>query len=639
MNKELTKLLVFGMAFLFSKMNAQDIQWEKSYGGLQADYLFDALPTPDYGFILAGSSLSKKSGNKADNGHGDLDYWVWKMKENGDLDWQKSYGGDGADFLQTIKLTNDGGFILAGTSASAQTQSVGAENKGNTSFGGNDFWIVKLDAKGTVEWEKRYGGVGQDDLVTLSLTADGGYIIGGSSDSPSQTQTQNAVNAINPNAKYNDSRGNMDYWILKLDRKGNVTWQKTFGGDYADLLRAVVPTTDGGYMVGGYSNSPQSGDKTNTNFGEGGDYWILKLNDKGDIAWQQTIGGDKDDQLNALLQTPDKGYLLGGNSNSNATQSKSSNSEDGTDFWVLKLDEKGTPQWQKTYNYGTVDILTSMVQNPDGTVLVAGYSPSTAQSRGNKKAPEGLDDYIALKISPTGEVLWERKVGSDGVDMLKKVIETRDGGYLLAGTTNNSNNDSSSSKSGNNGIANNLGFNGENQQAANLKNQANQAVNQQVNDVNNDIKNQISQTGKALGLKEDSPLKLNSDALQLNSPLTLGGGNGGGNNNSNNSKPLPPSRDKSTGFGSTDFWVVKLKDKSKTEKQKASIEALPNPASTFTNIVVGYEYANGTATVVDLAGHQLASFAVNSRTIPVDLTNYPEGIYIITIALQIPQHF
>jgi hypothetical protein len=93
---------------------SQDILWEKSYGGKHADYLFDAQPTADYGFILAGSSLSEKTGNKTEAGRGDLDYWVWKMDEKGDLDWQKSFGGSGMDMLHSIKLTNDGGFIFGG---------------------------------------------------------------------------------------------------------------------------------------------------------------------------------------------------------------------------------------------------------------------------------------------------------------------------------------------------------------------------------------------------------------------------------------------------------------------------------------------------------------------------------------------
>jgi hypothetical protein len=145
------------LLLLGNVVNAQKIQWEKSYGGKHDDYLMDLKPTPDYGFILVGSSLSKKSGNKSQDNNGDLDYWIWKMKENGDLDWQKNIGGSGSDFLQSIALTNDAGYILAGTSNSEK-----GFDKEDTSKGQDDFWIIKLNAKGEQEWQKTIGGSGQE---------------------------------------------------------------------------------------------------------------------------------------------------------------------------------------------------------------------------------------------------------------------------------------------------------------------------------------------------------------------------------------------------------------------------------------------------------------------------------------------
>lgn len=115
------KLYFLFFIFLPLLIYSQDILWEKSYGGIHADYLFDAQPTADYGFILAGSSVSDKTGNKTEDNHGDLDYWIWKMSEKGELEWQKSIGGNGFDLLQSIKNTNDGGFILAGTSSSGNS--------------------------------------------------------------------------------------------------------------------------------------------------------------------------------------------------------------------------------------------------------------------------------------------------------------------------------------------------------------------------------------------------------------------------------------------------------------------------------------------------------------------------------------
>jgi type IX secretion system substrate protein len=490
--------------------HSQDILWEKSYGGKHADYLSDVIPTADYGFILAGSSASGKNGNKTEINQGNLDYWVWKMDEKGEMDWQTSFGGSGIDFLQSIKLTSDGGFILAGTS-----NSVKGVQKNEECRGEEDFWIIKLDARGGEMWQKTIGGNGQEKLNSIIQTKDGGYLVGGSSSSDISGE------------KKEKNRGNLDYWIVKLDKTGKIEWQKTYGGKQFDILKSVVQTNEGGYVLGGYSNSTASGDKSVSNIGAG-DYWVIKTDDKGEMEWQRTIGGDKDDQLNTLIQLSDGAYVLGGNSNSGATNNKSKGSK-GTDFWVIKLDKKGEIIWQETYDYGKADVLTSIIENQDKTLLIGGYAQSEVMGT-SKKDKEGINDYIALKVNSKGEEIWNQTVGSNGEDLLKKLIETRDGGYLLAGTS----------------------------------------------------KSKIS-------------------------------------------------RDKNTNKGSNDFWVVKLKDKDKPEKPKAPIEAIPNPAQTYTNVIVGFEFDTGTATVYDLGGRQLQQFEIKDRTVPVDLSRYPEGIYIVEI--------
>lgn len=536
--KKLYLLLFILLPFL---IYSQDILWEKSYGGIHADYLFDAQPTADYGFILAGSSLSNKTGNKTDNNHGDLDYWIWKMTEKGELDWQKSIGGKGFDLLQSIKGTRDGGFILGGTSSSGNSFEKKEDCKGLT-----DFWVIKLDASGNEQWQRTIGGDGQDELLCAFQTKDGGYVLGGSSSSsPSsitnvKTEGKMAESStIDLYGKSEKSRGNMDYWVVKLDKQGVIEWQKTYGGRYADLLRSMEQTTDNGYILAGYSNSPLSGDKTDGNKGVG-DYWIVKIDDIGAIQWQKTYGADGDDQPYVIHQTTEGGYIVGGNSNSkNALTSLGGIVANGTDFWVLKLDAEGGVIWSKTYDFGKVDILTSLVENKDHTYLIGGYAKAesrqstvgqVAKMAGVGKDKEGINDYIALKIDENGEEFWNKTVGSSGEDILRKLIETRDGGYLMAGTSNSNS-----------------------------------------------------------------------------------------------------SMDKNSNIGGNDFWVVKLKDKAKIEKVKASIEAIPNPVVTYTNVIIGYDFNDGTASVIDILGRVLQNFKISSRTVPVDLSHYAEGIYIIKI--------
>lgn len=514
-------------------MQCQNILWEKSYGGKYADYLFDVQPTADYGFILAGSSLSDKSGTKSENNQGDLDYWVWKMDETGKPDWQKSLGGSGFDLLKSIRGTKDGGFILGGTSNSEAGFHKKDSCKGNT-----DFWVFKLNAKGEEQWQRTIGGTGQDELLSVFQTTDGGYILGGSSSSDATIVATTGKKALTTSkkdltSKSTSSRGSMDYWIVKLNAEGEVQWQKTFGGKYADELRSMEQTKDGGYILGGYSNSPQSGDKTEPSIGIG-DYWVVKIDNSGTIEWQRTYGGNGDNQLYVIHQTGDEGYLIGGNSNStNSLTTKGGTVSNGTDFWLLKVDSKGEEQWSRTYDYGKVDILTSLVENKDHTFLIGGYAQNDVTSESGlalKKQDKGINDYIALKVDATGQELWTQSVGSAGEDILRKLIETRDGGYLLAGTSN-----------------------------------------------------------------------------------------------------ATSSMDKNSTIGSNDFWVVKLQDKVNIEPAKVAIEVFPNPVVTFTNVIIGYEYTNGTATLVDLSGRTLQQFSITSRTVPLDLTMYPEGIYIVNI--------
>jgi len=535
--RKLYLLLLFSVPYIGY---SQDILWEKSYGGTHADYLFDAQPTADYGFILAGSSLSNKTGNKADDNHGDLDFWVWKMKENGELDWQKSFGGSGFDFLQSIKNTRDGGFILAGTSSSSK----GFQKKDHCK-GLADFWVIKLNAAGDEQWQRTIGGSGQDELLYAFQTRDGGYILGGSSSSSPNPVSASKLDensfATDIYSKSEKCRGSMDYWIVKLDKEGVIQWQKTYGGQYSDVLRSMEQTSDDGYILAGYSNSPVSGDKTEAHRGVG-DYWVLKINDKGVIQWQKTYGGDGDDQPYAIHQTKDGGYILGGSSNSsNALTTEGGIVSNGTDYWVFKLDKEGGVLWSKTFDFGKVDILTSLVENEDSTYLIGGHARNSRPKSGGgslvskavgmvAKEKDGINDYIALKINDQGEEIWNKSVGSGGEDILRKLIETRDGGYLMAGTSNSGS-----------------------------------------------------------------------------------------------------SKDKNSNIGSNDFWVVKLKDKQKVEKVKASIEAIPNPANIYTNVIIGYDFNEGTASVIDILGRVLQHFEINSRTVPINLTGYAEGIYIVKI--------
>ncbi len=407
-------IVSFGLSLFCSKSISQKLLWEKSYGGVHSEYLLDAVPTADYGFILAGSSMSGKTGKKFTENQGNLDYWLWKMNERGEMEWQQSIGGSGRDLLYSIAHTYDGGFILGGSSESNAVEGV----KKDDCKGGEDYWVVKLDAFGEIEWEKTLGGSGQDVLAKVVSVKGGGYLLGGSSNSDVSEDKSRAC------------LGGLDFWVVKIDSKGEIEWEKTLGGQYQDILQAVIATEDEGFLLGGYTNSPSCEDKNGDSIS--GDFWVVKLDKDGNVKWERTYGEEGSEELTVLLQTKDGNYILGGSTTSSIAKK-------GQDIWLVKItNDLGGILWQKTYNIGEIDLLTGLTEDKDGNLIMAINSKrgSIFSARGNKK--ENIDEYVVMKLSDNGTEQWTKNVGSSGTDILRKAIMTRDGGYLLAGMSDGS---------------------------------------------------------------------------------------------------------------------------------------------------------------------------------------------------------
>jgi len=333
-----------------------------------------------------------------------------------EIEWQNTIGGNYTDQLYSIQQTTDGGYILGGWS-----ESYISGDKTENSFGGSDYWVVKLDSIGNIQWQNTIGGNSGDVLYSFQQTTDGGYILGGVSTSNiSGDKTEN-------------SQGYIDYWVVKLDASGNIQWQNTIGGNSDDYLTSIQQTTDGGYILGGWSNSNISGDKTENSQGYY-DYWVLKLDPTGNIQWQNTIGGSINDQLYSIQQTIDGGYILGGWSNSNISGDKTENSQ-GTDYWVVKLDASGNIQWQNTIGGSFLDYLNCMQQTSDGGFILAGSSQSGI-SGDKTEDSQGGSDYWVVKLDAFGNIQWQNSIGGNSDDYLTSIQQTIDGGYILGGYSN-----------------------------------------------------------------------------------------------------------------------------------------------------------------------------------------------------------
>jgi len=290
--------------------------------------------------------------------------------------WAIIYGGSGYDGAYSIQQTADSGYIVAG-----RTDSFGS--------GDADFWVFKLDAEGSVDWEKTYGGSLFDEAWSVQQTSDGGYIVAGGTES--------------------FGTGYGDLWVLKLHGDGAVDWQRTYGGGGFDKAHSIEQTVDGGYIVAGGTEV----------FGTGyGDLWVLKLHADGAVDWQKTYGGDDWDEAWSVQQTSDAGYIVAGGTYSFG--------EGADDLWVLKLNVDGAVDWQNTYGGGSHDSGRSVQETSGGGYVLAGYTHSFGT---------GYGDLWVLKLHADGAVEWQKTYGGSDWDGAYAVQQTSDSGYIVAGRT------------------------------------------------------------------------------------------------------------------------------------------------------------------------------------------------------------
>jgi hypothetical protein len=313
--------------------------WRQTYGGAGNDQAWSLVNTSDEGYATAGLTYSY--------GAGWADFWLVKTDACGHMQWNKTYGGIDQDWAQALVQTGDGGYALAGS-----TNSFGA--------GWYDFWLVKTDVNGNAQWNKTYGGAGNDQAWALVQTNDEGYAIAGYT-------TSFGV-------------GGNDFWLVKTDSAGNVQWNKTYGGTNGDDAYALVQTVDGGYAMAGPTES----------FGAGSsDFWLVKTDADGSMQWNKTFGGISTDGATALVQAYDGGYAL-------ACRTYSFGAGSG-DFWLVRTDADGTMQWSETYGGTSCDEAWALVKTSDGGYAMAGYT----QSHG-----AGGNDFWLIKTDAELGLAW-----------------------------------------------------------------------------------------------------------------------------------------------------------------------------------------------------------------------------------------
>ncbi|MEL6659221.1 MAG: T9SS type A sorting domain-containing protein [Bacteroidota bacterium] len=409
-----TNVTLFLFLFFSLVSNGQTIEWQNTYGGDNVDILTGILPVGDTGYLLYGRSRSNAFADKSENSYGEHDYWVVRIDTEGEKLWDRTLGGSNQDLLEYADLTADGGFILGGCSSSGISGTKTTANEGQA-----DYWVVKISADGDLLWDKTFGGTGIDELEKVITTSDRGSILAGRSNSGIS------------GSKSEESKGGYDYWVIKLDETGTEEWQKTIGGEDGEGLFQVIETAQGEYLLSGASSSNISGDKTEPSQG-GSDYWLVKIDQLGSIIWQKTIGGDNGEGPENLIETEDGLYLVGGYSYSNQSGDKSEDSNGDLDFWVVAINENGDIVWQNTIGGTNFDALYTISQATDGGYYLGGSSFSNT-SGDKTEDSNGLQDMWLVKLDNQGVIEWDKTYGGDAGDDLSSSVTVSESQVLIGG--------------------------------------------------------------------------------------------------------------------------------------------------------------------------------------------------------------
>ena len=371
---DITDKLNESFDFWVLKFNADDtLLWSKTFGGTNSDKGNDIIQTSDGGFAVLG--YSESNDEDVTQNAGSQDFWVLKLTSEGNITWQKSFGYAGADYGTTLIQTSDNGYLLSGVID--VTASGGQGNSRNSQrHAGGDIWTIKLDASGTLQWSKYYGGSFTDTSYGVAKTDDNGFIMIGSSDSE--------------DVDINGNIGSYDFWAVRISSTGSIVWEKSFGGTEIDEARAITTTEDGNFMIVGDTRS--SDNHVSINKGAA-DLWILKINPEGTILWEKSFGGSSFDVARSISNTQDGGFLIAGSSRS--ADGDVATNQGQNDAWVLKTNATGDLKWQRTIGGTEIDFCYDAVTLENGKIVAVGESSS---SNGNISENKGFSDALIIKI-------------------------------------------------------------------------------------------------------------------------------------------------------------------------------------------------------------------------------------------------
>lgn len=424
--KNILIALLFAGIDLYAQ--APSIQWQKSYGGIGDEFLCGMVQTMDGGYILTGYTGSLNTGDV--NGvHGQDDAWVVKTDSLGNLQWQRALGGSQGDYGMAICQTTDKGYIMAGYTASTDGDVLSMH------YGNIDSWLVKLDSAGNIVWEKQYGSSSGDWATDIKPTSDGNYIIA-------------AVTTGNDHdVSGNHNVGSNDFWIYKIDPSGTLLWQRCYGGSNDETVKQLNETKDHGFIITGSSNSNNGNVTVHNGTLNYFDVWTIQVDSIGGLQWQKSFGGIYSEGGYAGIESLGSGYLV-----SASTQSPNGGDITGfhgnTDWWLARLDSSGVIQWKNTYGGSDVDDQPSVCQTSDSGYVISGCTGSNNADVSGLHGNVSVYDYWVVKLDKNGNINWQKCLGGTDNDVARQIQITKDGGYAIAGHAYSTDGDITSPRGG-----------------------------------------------------------------------------------------------------------------------------------------------------------------------------------------------
>jgi hypothetical protein len=348
------------------------IAWVKTFGeiGVHYDEGRSVEQTADGGFIITGTTKS------FGNGWGDV--WLIKTDSNGMEQWNRTFGGSKTDHGYSVKVTNDDGYIIVGYTHSFKSY-------------GSDILLIKTNSAGYAEWTQVYSGFEICEGLDVEILNDGGYIILGKIyDGPDRSQ---------------------DVWLIHTSENGTELWNKTFGGKQTDCGYELQQTQDEGFIIIGYTNS----------FGYEGtiEFWLIKTDAEGNEVWNQTFGGQGNEEAFCGQQTSDGGFILGG-------IKRPFQVFDNYDFWMIKTDNSGNQIWEKSFGGLYNDYCQGLSQTADGGYILTGY-------RDFNWSDASWGNIWIIKTDAFGNEEWNITYGESMSDYARDIKQTTDGGYIVTG--------------------------------------------------------------------------------------------------------------------------------------------------------------------------------------------------------------